>query len=86
MLIREPERRASLEEIAADPWLGEDLNTQPTDFLPLVSRQHVSEEDHALIIQKMVNGNIATKEEILEYELICLHVMCCWLCCYNLLL
>ena len=60
-----------MEEIAADPWLGEDLNTQPTDFLPLVSRQHVSEEDHALIIQKMVNGNIATKEEILEYELIC---------------
>ncbi|PNF24367.1 hypothetical protein B7P43_G09649 [Cryptotermes secundus] len=66
MLIREPERRASLEEIAADPWLGEDLNTQPTDFLPLVSREHVSEEDHALIIQKMVNGNIATKEEILD--------------------
>ncbi|XP_021924887.1 SNF-related serine/threonine-protein kinase isoform X3 [Zootermopsis nevadensis] len=66
MLVREPERRASLEEIAADPWLGEDLNTQPTDFLPLVSREHVSEEDHALIIQKMVNGNIATKEEILD--------------------
>jgi SNF-related kinase len=76
MLIREPERRASLEEIAADPWLGEDLNTQPTDFLPLVSREHVSEEDHALIIQKMVNGNIATKEEILEYELNSLQIIC----------
>ena len=67
-----------MEEIAADPWLGEDLNTQPTDFLPIVSREHVSEEDHALIIQKMVNGNIATKEEILEYELNCLHIICCF--------
>ncbi|KAK7792383.1 hypothetical protein R5R35_007735 [Gryllus longicercus] len=66
MLIREPERRASLEEIAADPWLGEDLNAEPADFLPLISREHVSDEDHALIIQKMVNGNIASKEEILE--------------------
>jgi SNF-related kinase len=78
MLVREPERRASLEEIAADPWLGEDLNTQPTDFLPLVSREHVSEEDHALIIQKMVNGNIATKEEILEYDLKCLQIIFCF--------
>ncbi|XP_066991528.2 SNF-related serine/threonine-protein kinase [Anabrus simplex] len=66
MLIREPERRASLEEIAADAWLGEDPSAEPADFLPLVSREHVSDEDHALIIQKMVNGKIATKEEILE--------------------
>lgn len=66
MLIREPEKRATLEEIAMDPWLREDANTEPADFLPLVSREHVSEDDHALIIQKMVNGNIATKEDILE--------------------
>ncbi|XP_063245009.1 SNF-related serine/threonine-protein kinase isoform X2 [Bacillus rossius redtenbacheri] len=65
MLIREPEKRATLEQIAADPWLGED-NSQPADFLPLISREHVSEDDHALIIQKMVNGNIASKEEILD--------------------
>lgn len=39
---------------------------QPADYLPLVSREHLSEEDHALILQKMVNGNIATKEEIVE--------------------
>nr|CAD7569132.1 unnamed protein product [Timema californicum] len=65
MLVREPEKRASLEQIALDAWLGED-NTQPADFLPLISREHVSDDDHALIIQKMANGNIASKEEILE--------------------
>ena len=39
---------------------------QPANYLPLVSREHLSEEDHALILQKMVNGNIATKEEIVD--------------------
>jgi SNF-related kinase len=66
MLVREPERRASLALIAADPWLGDGAASAPADFLPLVSREHVSDEDHALIVQKMVNGNIATKEDILE--------------------
>ena len=68
MLLREPEKRATLEEIASDPWLAESnpSHQQPADFLPLVSREHLSDEDHAIIIQKMVNGNIASKEEILE--------------------
>lgn len=67
MLIREPERRATLEQIANDPWLLEGAKETPaTEFLPLVSRHQVSDEDHNIILQKMVNGNIATKEEILE--------------------
>ncbi|XP_024866951.1 probable serine/threonine-protein kinase MARK-A isoform X1 [Temnothorax curvispinosus] len=66
MLVRQPEGRASLEEIAADPWLsiGSGLDTMET--LPLVSRQQVSDDHHNLIITKMVNGGIATKEEILD--------------------
>lgn len=68
MLIREPERRATLEEIANDPWLVESGGQREhnQEYLPLVSRHQVSEEDHSTIIQKMVNGNIATKEQILE--------------------
>lgn len=67
MLIRDPEERASLEEIAQDPWLNVSLAPiQPADYLPLVSREHLSDEDHQHIIQKLVNGGIATKEEILE--------------------
>ncbi|XP_011308158.1 serine/threonine-protein kinase MARK1 [Fopius arisanus] len=68
MLVREPEGRANLEEIASDPWLGisNDTDSDTVEALPLVSRQQVSEEHHNLIITKMVNGNIATKEEILD--------------------
>lgn len=66
MLIRDPDKRASLEEIANDPWLNCGDAIQPADYLPLVSREHLSDEDHAHIIQKMVNGSIATKEEIVE--------------------
>ncbi|XP_047361273.1 serine/threonine-protein kinase ATG1 isoform X1 [Vespa velutina] len=66
MLVREPEGRASLEEIASDTWLAIGLDTDSVEALPLVSRQQVSDDHHNLIITKMVNGNIATKEEILE--------------------
>ncbi|KAG8183619.1 hypothetical protein JTE90_025170 [Oedothorax gibbosus] len=66
MLIRDPDKRATLEQIAADPWLNAGDAVQPADHLPLVSREHLSEEDHSHIVQKMVNGNIAAKEEIVE--------------------
>lgn len=67
MLLREPEKRATLADIAMDKWLTQDgADHVPEYLLPLVSRQQVSDEDHALIIQKMINGNIAAKEEILE--------------------
>lgn len=67
MLVREPERRATLQQIATDSWLVEGEGPQiATDCLPLVSRHQVSEVDHNHIVQKMINGNIATKDEILE--------------------
>ncbi|XP_050068264.1 probable serine/threonine-protein kinase MARK-A [Anopheles maculipalpis] len=66
MLVREPEKRATLQQIAIDEWLMEGSCEETPENLPLVSREQVSEEDHTLIIQKMINGKIATKEEILE--------------------
>lgn len=66
MLVREPEGRATLEEIASDPWLSIGSDADPIESLPLISRQQVSEEHHNFIITKMVNGNIATKEEITD--------------------
>ncbi|KAL3285301.1 hypothetical protein HHI36_019411 [Cryptolaemus montrouzieri] len=67
MLVRNPEKRATLTQIAKHPWLeaGKEGNPPP-DVLPLVSKQQLSEEDHNFIVQKIVNGNIATKEEIQE--------------------
>jgi SNF-related kinase len=66
MLVREPEKRATLQQIAVDSWLVEGATSVTSQHMPLVSREQVSEEDHSLIIQKMVNGNIAQKDEILE--------------------
>lgn len=71
MLVRQPDKRATLSQIASDPWVcstdtTDSIEESNEDNLPLVSRQHLNEEDHALIIQKMVNGQIATKDQILE--------------------
>lgn len=67
MLVREPEKRATLAEIASDPWVtGGDKVTIEDFDTPLVAREQLSEEDRASIVQKMVNGAIASKEEILE--------------------
>lgn len=67
MLLREPDQRATMDEIAHHRWLQPDDATECVpEYLPLVSREQVSDDDHSLIIQKIVNGNIATKEEILE--------------------
>ncbi|KAL0822474.1 hypothetical protein ABMA28_004531 [Loxostege sticticalis] len=68
MLVREPEKRATLSEIATDPWVtaGEGITIEDFDT-PLVTKEQLSEEDRSAIIQRMVNGAIATKEEILEY-------------------
>lgn len=66
MLVREPEKRATLEEIINDPWLAIDEDDDPADCLPLITRESLTDEYHNLIISKMVSGNIATEEEILE--------------------
>lgn len=65
MLVRNPEKRATLDEIAADVWL-KDVKVINNDESPLVSKQLINEDDHALIIQKMITGKIATKEQIVE--------------------
>jgi hypothetical protein len=35
-------------------------------FYPLAAREHLTEEEHANILQRMVHGAIARKEEIIE--------------------
>lgn len=67
MLVREPEKRASLSLIASDPWVTAGESTTIQDFdTPLVAKEQLSEEDRTLIVQKMVSGTIASKEEILD--------------------
>ncbi|KAH8285641.1 hypothetical protein KR054_011898 [Drosophila jambulina] len=69
MLVRDPKKRATVEELASSAWLqaiDEPDSSTTEHILPLVSRQQLGEEDHAFIVQKMINGNIASKEEILQ--------------------
>ncbi|CAL1530638.1 unnamed protein product, partial [Lymnaea stagnalis] len=65
MLVREPSHRINLEDIERDPWLASEGTTTHVQInLPLLSREHVSEEDHNYVVQKMVEGKICTREEI----------------------
>ncbi|BFZ19538.1 hypothetical protein BsWGS_22577 [Bradybaena similaris] len=67
MLVREPGERIGLEEIERDPWLVSDAREEGMKInLPLLSREHVSEEDHNYVVQKMVEGKICTREEIFQ--------------------
>ncbi|KAK5642127.1 hypothetical protein RI129_008294 [Pyrocoelia pectoralis] len=66
MLVRDPEKRATLAQIAAHPWLAQQKGDKSLDIVPLITREQLSEDDHNLIVQKIVNGNIASKEEVQE--------------------
>jgi len=66
MLRREPGHRASLQKIEEHEWLRKGADDVPHYHMPLISREQVSEEDHISVIDKMVEGCIASKEEILQ--------------------
>lgn len=64
MLQREPVHRAKLGDILNHKWLCMGDYIAPS--VPLISREHLSDDDHNYLIEKMVEGNIATKDEILQ--------------------
>ncbi|XP_066538625.1 SNF-related serine/threonine-protein kinase [Hoplias malabaricus] len=67
MLQRDPKHRASLEEIEGHAWLqGVDPSPATKFSTPLVSHKNLSEEEHNSIIQRMVLGDIADRETIIE--------------------
>ncbi|KAH0619400.1 hypothetical protein JD844_000012 [Phrynosoma platyrhinos] len=67
MLQRDPRQRASLEGIEGHPWLqGVDPSPASRSLLPLTSHRRVSREEHEIILQAMMCGNIADRETIQE--------------------
>ncbi|KAA3670439.1 SNF related kinase, partial [Paragonimus westermani] len=67
LLIREPEKRAHLDDILQAEWLKVDRDDElPIDLfsVPLVSRECLPFEDHMEILTKMSEGQLATVEEI----------------------
>ena len=53
-------------QIAVHEWVSAGHHVPLWDMLPLVTREHLTEEDHSHIIQKMVAGGIDTKDSIID--------------------
>ncbi|CAH8438189.1 unnamed protein product [Heterobilharzia americana] len=66
LLIRDPQKRAHLDDIVQDDWLRIDGEDLPIELfsVPLISREHLSFEDHMEILSKMAEGKLASVEEI----------------------
>jgi len=67
MLVRDPAGRASLEEITNHSWLNlGETATSTLPLTPLVTRENVAPEDHASIVQYMIEKKIAQREEVIQ--------------------
>ena len=72
MIVREPEKRATLDEVMSDIWYktyendNDDVDQHYVDSLPLISHRTISEADHEAILQQMIDGNIAESDAIIQ--------------------
>ena len=72
MIVRESEKRATLDEVMSDLWLhpptsDEDGDDEDDDEQNgIESSPFISEDEHQSILQQMIAGNIADKETILQ--------------------
>lgn len=65
MIVREPEKRATLDEIMSDIWYrqseDDDDDDDEIDYVKLISK-----DDHDKILQQMIDGKIAEQDAILK--------------------
>jgi len=67
MLVREPSQRATLADIMEHPWMVEEVgSTSKLVLTPLVCRQTLTDEDHWHIVQRIVDGKIASKDDVIQ--------------------
>ena len=66
MIVRDPEKRATLDEVMADAWYrqstgetDDDDNDEEIDPLKFISK-----DDHEYILRQMIAGNIADSDDI----------------------
>ena len=68
MLVRDPSLRASLVDIMEHPWMLEEVGSASKMALtPLVCRETLTDDDHWHIVQRIVDGKIASKEDVIQY-------------------
>lgn len=64
MIIKDPDKRATLEEITSCAWMQQiDIDK---NHKPLVSFQGISDDEHKSIVKKMVEGGVAEKDIIIK--------------------
>ena len=61
MIVREPEQRATLDEIMSDTWYRQYEDDDDVELL-----RTISTDDHESILHQMMNGNIAEQEAIIK--------------------
>ncbi|CAI2310157.1 unnamed protein product [Caenorhabditis sp. 36 PRJEB53466] len=66
MLVREPQKRASLDKIVSSSWVKAGDRGLST-AIPLIVRHHLPASAHATIIEQMVAGGVASEENILRF-------------------
>uniref|UniRef100_A0A8R1HXG9 Protein kinase domain-containing protein n=1 Tax=Caenorhabditis japonica TaxID=281687 RepID=A0A8R1HXG9_CAEJA len=66
MLVREPQKRASLDKIVASLWVQAGDRGLST-AIPLIVRHHLPPSAHTTIIEQMVAGGIASEDTILRF-------------------
>jgi len=64
MIVREPEKRATLDEIMSDIWYRQYEDDDDDDDIDLF--KSISKDDHESILRQMIDGNIADREAILK--------------------
>lgn len=73
--MRNPCERASLGEILSNSWVACGLKSC-TQQDPLIVYNSISETDKECILQKMVDGKIASRDEILRFVGL-INIACC---------
>lgn len=63
MIVRDPEKRATLNEVMSDVWYQQFDDDDDQDIEQI---KNISKDDHEIIIRQMIDGNIADKDAILK--------------------
>jgi len=68
MLVRDPNQRATLDDIMEHPWMSAEVGSvSKLALTPLVCRETLTDDDHWHIVQRIVDGKIASKEDVVQY-------------------
>ena len=65
MLVVDPQRRASLEQVAGHPWLQVGHEEDPDPVPAVADVKELPDDEVELILSRMVQGGYGTEEEII---------------------